>query len=99
MAGTTAPRYLAPTVLTGVDSGAAVMGEEIFGPLLPVVAVDDVDEAIAFVNQRDKPLALYVFGGGAGDGEGRRAHVGRRGVHQPRRAPRRGARAALRRRG
>jgi aldehyde dehydrogenase (NAD+) len=58
-------RYLAPTVLTGVDSGAAVMGEEIFGPLLPVVAVDDVDEAIGFVNQRDKPLALYVFGGDA----------------------------------
>ena len=63
VAGTTAPRYLAPTVLTGVDSGAA--GEEIFGPLLPVVAVDDVDEAIALVNQRDKPLALYVFGGDA----------------------------------
>ena len=41
------------------------MGEEIFGPILPVLAVDDVDEAIAFVNQRDKPLALYVFGGPA----------------------------------
>jgi aldehyde dehydrogenase (NAD+) len=60
-----ATRYLAPTVLTGVDPGAAVMGEEVFGPLLPLVAVDDVDEAIAFVNQRDKPLALYVFGGDA----------------------------------
>ena len=47
----------------GVDPGAAVMGEEIFGPILPVLAVDDVDEAIAFVNERDKPLALYVFGG------------------------------------
>ena len=41
------------------------MGEEIFGPILPVLAVDDVDEAVAFVNQRDKPLALYVFGGQA----------------------------------
>jgi aldehyde dehydrogenase (NAD+) len=60
-----ATRYLSPTVLTGVDPGAAVMGEEIFGPVLPVVGVDDVDEAIAFVNQRDKPLALYVFGGDA----------------------------------
>ena len=58
-------RYIAPTVLAGVDPGAAVMGEEIFGPLLPVLAVDDVDEAISFVNQRDKPLALYVFGGDA----------------------------------
>ena len=60
-----ATRYVAPTVLTGVDSGAAVMGEEIFGPILPVLAVDDVDEAIAFINGRDKPLALYVFGGDA----------------------------------
>ena len=59
--GTTArTRYIAPTVLAGVDSGAAVMGEEIFGPILPVLAVDDVDEAIAFINERDKPLALYV---------------------------------------
>jgi aldehyde dehydrogenase (NAD+) len=60
-----ATRYLAPTVLAGVDPGAAVMGEEIFGPILPVLAVDDVDEAVTFVNQRDKPLALYVFGGQA----------------------------------
>ena len=37
------------------------MQEEIFGPILPVLTVDDVDEAIAFVNERDKPLALYVF--------------------------------------
>ena len=60
-----ATRYLAPTVLAGVDPGAAVMGEEVFGPILPVLAVDDVDEAVAFVNQRDKPLALYAFGGQA----------------------------------
>jgi aldehyde dehydrogenase (NAD+) len=60
-----ATRYLAPTVLSGVDPGAPVMGEEIFGPILPVLPVDDVDEAIAFVNDRDKPLALYAFGGRA----------------------------------
>jgi aldehyde dehydrogenase (NAD+) len=58
-----ATRYLAPTILAGVDPGAAVMEEEIFGPILPVIAVDDVDAAIEFVNQRDKPLALYAFGG------------------------------------
>ena len=52
-------------MLAGVDPGAAVMGEEVFGPILPVLAVDDVDEAVAFVNQRDKPLALYAFGGQA----------------------------------
>ena len=53
--------YLAPTILTGVDPHAAVMGEEIFGPILPVLAVDDVDAAVDRVNAGDKPLALYVF--------------------------------------
>ena len=37
------------------------MQEEIFGPILPVLPVADVEEAIAFVNGREKPLALYVF--------------------------------------
>jgi len=54
-------RYLAPTVLTGVKPDAAVMEDEIFGPILPVIGVGDVDEAIRFVNDRDKPLALYAF--------------------------------------
>jgi aldehyde dehydrogenase (NAD+) len=56
-----AERYISPTVLRGVDHDAPVMREEIFGPILPVIAVDDLDEAIAFVNDRDKPLSLYVF--------------------------------------
>ncbi len=55
-------RYLAPTVLTGVKPDAAVMDEEIFGPILPVLAYEHLDEAVAFVNDRPKPLALYVFG-------------------------------------
>lgn len=59
--GSREDRYLAPTVLAGVDPGAAVMHEEIFGPILPVIAVEDVDEAIAFVTERPHPLALYVF--------------------------------------
>ncbi len=54
-------RYFAPTVLSGVKPDAAVMQDEIFGPILPVLTVDDLDEAIAFVNDRPKPLALYVF--------------------------------------
>jgi aldehyde dehydrogenase (NAD+) len=54
-------RYLAPTVLTGVKPDAAVMDDEIFGPILPVLTYDDLGEAIAFVNDRPKPLALYVF--------------------------------------
>ena len=54
-------RYFAPTVLTDVDLGSPLMTEEIFGPLLPIVEVDSVDAAIAFVRDRPKPLALYVF--------------------------------------
>ena len=54
-------RYFAPTVLAGVSPDADVMGEEIFGPILPVIAVDTVDEAVSFVNARPHPLALYVF--------------------------------------
>ncbi|WP_372504799.1 aldehyde dehydrogenase family protein [Streptomyces telluris] len=56
-----ATRYLAPTVLADVSPDAPVMQEEIFGPVLPVIGVPDLDAAIAFVNERDKPLALYAF--------------------------------------
>ena len=54
-------RFFAPTVLTGVPRDAAVMRDEIFGPILPLVPVRDLDDAIAFVASRDKPLAAYVF--------------------------------------
>jgi aldehyde dehydrogenase (NAD+) len=54
-------RYIAPTVLAGVKPDAAVMDDEIFGPILPILTVTDIDEAIRFVNDREKPLALYVF--------------------------------------
>ncbi|XP_051891264.1 aldehyde dehydrogenase family 3 member A2-like isoform X1 [Pristis pectinata] len=53
--------YIAPTVVTDVDPDSRIMQEEIFGPLLPIVTVSSVDEAIAFINKRDKALALYVF--------------------------------------
>jgi aldehyde dehydrogenase (NAD+) len=56
-----ADRFLAPTALRGTDPAAPIMQEEIFGPVLPLLAVDDMDAAIEFVNGRDKPLALYVF--------------------------------------
>ncbi len=54
-------RYVAPTVLRDVAPDSEVMKEEIFGPVLPVIPVDSIDEAIGIVNGRDKPLALYVF--------------------------------------
>ncbi|XP_071482733.1 LOW QUALITY PROTEIN: aldehyde dehydrogenase, dimeric NADP-preferring-like [Diadema antillarum] len=53
--------YIAPTVLVNVKDGDKVMQEEIFGPILPIFNRDSVDEAIKFINQRDKPLALYAF--------------------------------------
>ena len=56
-----ADKYIAPTVLKNVEPDSAIMQDEIFGPLLPVLKVKNVDEAIDFVNGRDKPLALYVF--------------------------------------
>ncbi|MEU3375252.1 aldehyde dehydrogenase family protein [Streptomyces sp. NPDC006660] len=56
-----AAKYIAPTVLADVDPASPVMREEIFGPILPIVTVADLDEAIAFINDRDKPLALYAF--------------------------------------
>jgi coniferyl-aldehyde dehydrogenase len=54
---------LAPTVITGVTDDMRIMQEEIFGPLLPVFAYRDIDEAIAYVNAHPRPLALYFFGG------------------------------------
>ncbi|QGG96316.1 aldehyde dehydrogenase family protein [Actinomarinicola tropica] len=56
-----ASRYVAPTILRGVRPDAPVMGEEIFGPILPVLGVPSLDDAIDAVNAGEKPLALYVF--------------------------------------
>jgi len=54
-------RYIAPTVLGGVRRDAPVMQQEIFGPLLPIVHVDGLDDAIAYIRSGEKPLALYAF--------------------------------------
>jgi aldehyde dehydrogenase (NAD+) len=59
--GDRASRYLAPTILRDATWDDPVMSEEIFGPILPVLAVDGVGAAIATINAHDKPLALYVF--------------------------------------
>ena len=57
-----ADRYIEPTLLAEVDPASPVMQEEIFGPVLPMLPFDDTDEALAFVNEREKPLAFYYFG-------------------------------------
>ena len=54
-------KYIAPTVLTGVSPESPVMKEEIFGPILPIVRADDLDEAIAAIRKGDKPLSAYLF--------------------------------------
>jgi aldehyde dehydrogenase (NAD+) len=56
-----ADRYIAPTVLDNVNIDAAIMQEEIFGPLLPIISTKNTNEAITFITSRDHPLALYVF--------------------------------------
>ena len=53
--------YIAPTILTKTAVDAAIMQEEIFGPILPVLAVKNLSDAIALINNREKPLAIYVF--------------------------------------
>uniref|UniRef100_A0A3B5QI48 Aldehyde dehydrogenase n=1 Tax=Xiphophorus maculatus TaxID=8083 RepID=A0A3B5QI48_XIPMA len=53
--------FIAPTVLRDVKPDAKVMQEEIFGPLLPILPVSGLDEAIKFINKGEKPLVLYVF--------------------------------------
>ena len=55
-------RMIEPTLLTGIADDAAVMRDEIFGPVLPMLTFDTLDEAVDFVNRREKPLALYFFG-------------------------------------
>jgi coniferyl-aldehyde dehydrogenase len=56
-----ARRRMLPVLLTGVTDDMAVMQEEIFGPLLPVLPYDDIEQAIAYVATRPHPLALYLF--------------------------------------
>ncbi|PWB31745.1 coniferyl-aldehyde dehydrogenase [Pseudomonas sp. SDI] len=55
-------RRMAPQVLLGVNDDMRVMQDEIFGPLLPVLPYDRLDEALAYINARPRPLALYYFG-------------------------------------
>jgi coniferyl-aldehyde dehydrogenase len=57
-----ATRKFPPTLLVGAEDGMAAMREEIFGPVLPVIPYDSLDEAIAYVNRHPRPLALYWFG-------------------------------------
>ena len=54
-------RYITPTIIDYVDVSSPIMQEEIFGPIFPIVTFKTTDEAINFVQDREKPLALYYF--------------------------------------
>ncbi|MBU3108533.1 aldehyde dehydrogenase [Clostridium gasigenes] len=53
--------YFEPTVITNIKNSSKIMEEEIFGPILPVLEFEDINEVIRYVNDKDKPLALYYF--------------------------------------
>lgn len=53
--------YIEPTILTGIASNAAVMQQEIFGPVLPVIEFSNADEARTIISRHANPLALYIF--------------------------------------
>ncbi|TAF54631.1 MAG: aldehyde dehydrogenase family protein, partial [Oscillatoriales cyanobacterium] len=56
-----ADRYIAPTILDEITPTDPIMQDEIFGPILPILTYDRLDDAIALINDRPKPLALYLF--------------------------------------
>ncbi|XP_017269163.1 aldehyde dehydrogenase family 3 member B1 isoform X1 [Kryptolebias marmoratus] len=58
---TEAEKYIAPTVLTEVAESDPIMQQDIFGPVLPILTVNDVEEAIAFINKQEKPLCVYAY--------------------------------------
>ena len=55
-------RFIAPTLLDDITPSAPVMQEEIFGPIFPLLTFSDTQDAVKFVTEREKPLALYYFG-------------------------------------
>src|SRR4030095_7354247 len=54
-------RYIAPTIIQDVDFEHASMNDEIFGPILPVLEYENLDDAIQLINKHSHPLALYLF--------------------------------------
>lgn len=55
-------KYCEPTIIVEPDLKAEIMTEEIFGPILPVIPYRRIEEAVDFINEKDKPLAIYYFG-------------------------------------
>lgn len=51
----------APTVLTDVVESDPIMQQDVFGPILPILTVQDADEAVTFINSRERPLCVYAY--------------------------------------
>ena len=54
-------KYISPTIVTELNSEASLLNEEIFGPIMPIVSYKTLDDAIDFVQSKERPLALYVY--------------------------------------
>ncbi|KAK1358080.1 hypothetical protein POM88_051336 [Heracleum sosnowskyi] len=54
-------KFIEPTIILDPRVDAAIMEEEIFGPFLPIITLDDIHESIEFINSREKPLTIYAF--------------------------------------
>ena len=55
-------KFMAPTIIDNIKPDNKIMQEEIFGPILPVMSFNQVEEAISYINEHEKPLAFYYFG-------------------------------------
>lgn len=60
--GKVSGRLIEPTILKNIDFSSKVMQEEIFGPIMPIIPFENLDNVINYINNHDKPLALYFFG-------------------------------------
>lgn len=56
-------RYIAPTLVSNLKEEATLLQEEIFGPILPILTYNILDKAIAYINSKERPLALYIYSG------------------------------------
>jgi len=54
-------QQIAPTLLDGITGQSPIMQQEIFGPVLPILTFEEIEEVVSFVGSREKPLALYLF--------------------------------------
>ena len=54
-------KFIAPTIVTDLNTDATLLNEEIFGPIMPIISYTNLDEAIEYINSKERPLALYIY--------------------------------------